>query len=257
MTEKQEILSILANLGIPQELTEEILEYFTRIAEEIRTLDLEKSSIGKFVETVVQILQTLDSTSHSYDKTVRDVEKELLRFESNSIRNLNDESRIAIVRITRAMQCLRNKRGIIHKNLIDPNLYDLEFIYHCAQWIVTEFIRLGSKTSFDVAKSIVENIQKPICPIITKILGKTVILSDSISLNDELILVLYSEAGYDKPLKRNTIGKILDRRPQSSISVSLSRLYGAKIIEGSSEEGYVLTPIGYKKANEIIKSLKG
>jgi len=254
MTTKEDAKSIICRLGVPIELANDVIEYFMRIENELRTLNLEKSSSGKFVETIVQILQSLYSPSKKYDKSVKDVENELKTFESRAISGLNDESRLGIIRISRSIQCLRSKRSIVHKNLIDPNVFDLEFIFHASQWIVTELVRLGSDTSIDNAKSIVSNLQKSPCPIVEVVLDTPLVLSCSISAEDEIVILLYSEYSSGKTFNRTEIGRALIRRNPTTVTRTLNTLWNEKLIDGN-REGYALTRLGVERARKVIDEI--
>ena len=65
--------------------------------------------------------------------------------------------RIIIPRCLYAMYCIRNKRGMIHKNHIDPNKMDATILLNDTKWVLAEFFRMSSTLSFgNVNKCAVE-----------------------------------------------------------------------------------------------------
>lgn len=245
----------IQNLGVPTQLANDLVLYFQKIGDELRKLDLEKSSAGKFVETVVQILQALNSPSRSYQPTVRSVDEELTAFESRVIPSVNSESRLGIIRIARAIQCVRSKRSMVHKNLIDPNVFDLEFVHHSSRWIVTELVRLGSNSSVQDAAGIVKDIQMPVVPIVEVLLGRPLVLDNNVKSLDEVLIILYHAYSTNpaKPfMTRKEIGSALNRRSSPTVSRALGSLWATRLIDGSPEQGYQLTAIGIEAAREVI-----
>ncbi|HDG97160.1 MAG TPA: hypothetical protein ENG73_03150 [Desulfobacterales bacterium] len=256
MATNEDIVKILSHI-FPQEISKDLVNYFLQIRKEIQTCELEKSTVGKFVETVVQLLQSLDThRCGKYDKSVKDVDGQLRNvYESREISNLPNDSRIAIVRIARAIYCLRSKRGIIHKNEIDPNIFDLQFIYAATQWILTELIRIAADIPIKESKKLVEHVQKPVIPIIETILGRPLVLDDSLTTKEEILLVLYERYDKEETVSRSELGKAMDRKSASSVSKALRELWDERLIEGNSKDGYQLTLLGVKKAQSIIKTI--
>jgi hypothetical protein len=252
MSRSEDAVRIIERLGVPRVLAGDLVSYMTKIGDEIRTSNLEKSSTGKFVETVVQVLQAISSPSRKYDQTVKNVEEVLLKFESRTISGLNNESRLGIVRVARAIQCMRNKRSLVHKNQVDPNAYDLEFVYRGAQWIVTEFVRLGSNSTIDDAVGIVTEIQRPIVPIVENVVGRPLVLDTDMSTPDEILVILYHGYSKEGTMTRTEIGDALSRRGAPAVSKALKKLWTGRLIDGSTGEGYRLTATGIVEAREII-----
>lgn len=256
MTELRRAAELLTVLGIPTELADDLLRYFLQIADDLRFKNLEKASVGKFVETVIQILQSLDPSRPGYDSSVRNVDRELSStYESRSLPTVPDERRIPIVRISRAMYSFRSKRGMIHKNAIDPSGYDLEFAYNSAKWIVSELVGLADGISVEDASLLISQIQRPVLPLIENILGRPLVLSDNVTTAEEAVLVLYSAYHARETLTRTELGKALDRRSPSSVTKALASLYRKRLIEGRGESGYRLSSLGVKEALNVMTRL--
>lgn len=251
---RQKVTEELCRLGIPSDLARDLLHYFFNLAKECQTHDLEKSSVGKFVETVVQLLQALDPLRTSYDRSVKQVEKELLvTYESRSVLGINDEARLGLVRVARAIYALRSKRGIVHKNQIDPNMFDLKYIYQSAQWVVTELVRLGGSLSIAEAGQLVEQIQRPIIPIVEVIMGRPLVLHD-VRVEEELLLILLELYTRETAASRQEIGKALDRRSSGATTNALAALRAKRLVEGSTKQGFRLTQLGLHEARKIAET---
>jgi len=93
---------------IPSKLATDLVNSFIQLKHDVATETLEKSSPGKFVETVVQVLQYMDE--NKYDESPK-VDNYLKNLESQPI-NLPNNLRITLARVARASYTLRNKRSI-------------------------------------------------------------------------------------------------------------------------------------------------
>lgn len=113
---------------LPSELAEDLADEFIQIRRDVAGRVLGRGSPGKFVETMVQALQFLESGQ--YDSQPK-VDAYLRGLESQQT-TLDDGLRICASRIGRSMYALRSKRGIVHKGTIDPSYYDLRFLYAAA-----------------------------------------------------------------------------------------------------------------------------
>jgi len=243
---------ILLELKIPEPIVDDLIKYFNDISMDLYTENYEKPSVGKFIETLVQMFQALDPKRSGYDNSVNNVDKEMSQiYEQNEVVGIPKDSRLMIVRMSRILYTLRNKRNIAHKNGIEPNKIDLGFIYTGAQWIMAELVRVSVKTNMNDAFKVIESIEKPIFPYIESISGKNIVLLESITTDEELILVLYNKSNV-KFVSRSDIGKSLDRRPPSSVTQSIKKLWKDKNIEGDSKSGYCLTGKGVLKALAIL-----
>src|SRR5687767_14447612 len=123
------------------------------IRQDVATRTLARASPGKFVELLVQALQFLDTST--YEK--RTAVDEFLRNAETRAINLDEGLRVCTTRIGRAMYTLRNKRGIAHKNDLDPTLYDLQFLLHSSQWVLGELIRVVAGADPQAANRLVAN----------------------------------------------------------------------------------------------------
>jgi len=250
------VIDTLLLLSIPQEICEDLVKYFAQIRNELQSQEVEKPSVGKFVETIVQMFQSLDPhRKANYDKSVKDVDMQLRNYESKPIPQIPNDSRIAILRVARAIYCLRSKRSIVHKNDVEPNIFDLRFIYNATQWIMTELIRIAAKVNVGEAKRIIENIQKPVIPHVEEIMGRQLVLRSDLKAEDEILLILYAEYFKGMPVSRKFIGECADRFSPASVTKALKKLHKQRFIEGDRRKGYLLTQKGIKRSKELLQQL--
>jgi hypothetical protein len=207
----------------------------------------ERVSGGKFIETVVQCLQFLEKGSFVVQPSVDAYLKNL----ECTAPTLPDDLRITLCRIARACYTVRNKRNVAHKGEVDPNVYDLRFIFAGCQWILSELLRQGSKIDKAAAGRLIEFVQIPASEIVESI-GTTRVVHGDLNVEDEIIVLLNSY--YPEFVKRADIGQSLCRRSTSAVSNALTRLYAAKLVH-KEKAGFKLTATGVKKALEIIQKL--
>jgi len=241
--------AIIAELSksLDPKLAKDIVSEFMELKRDYQSMTLSRASLGKFTETVVQILEFIENGSFS---TPPSVDSYLKGLESRSS-TLNDDLRICTSRIARSVYTLRNKRNILHKGKIDVNMYDLKYAFSAAQWILTELVKEFITADINKAGEIVDFIQIPVSQIVESIGGRKIIHIQC-SVEQEILILLNSE--YPKYATSGDIQKSLDRRAKSSISNSLKKMWKAKLIHQDSS-GYILTQNGLKKFSETIKQL--
>src|SRR5690606_31852928 len=135
-------------------------------------------SPGKFVETLVQTLQFLHRGSFEEHPNV----DEVLRNADNL--KLDDGLRICAALLARAMYSLRSKRNIVHKGQVDPNLYDLRFLFAGAKWVMAELVRQCSALSMGEAGRLVYLVQAPVSALGEVLAQRSLVLADP-SASDE------------------------------------------------------------------------
>ena len=241
----EELISELSKYIEPS-LASDVVYHFLDIRKDCKTGTLGGSAAGKFVESVVQILQFLENKI--YDRTPN-VDSFLKSLESRPT-CLNDDLKLCCARIARSMYTLRNKRNIAHKNSVDPNVYDLKYLYECSQWILSEIVRQVMTSNMTLAGKIVELIHIPISSCIEQ-LGDRKLVHRKLSVNQELLVLLYSY--YPDLIPREKIGLDLDRRSKSAVSNSLKGLWKQKLIHRESAT-YKLTQEGFREATRILQT---
>lgn len=234
---------------LPKELATDLVNQFMSIRMDVATGTLERSAPGKFVETVVQILQYLASGSYNKSFKGGEIEDFLKNTEARQI-NLPQDLKIVLTRVARGMYSLRSKRGIVHKSSINPNIYDLRYLYSAAQWALSEITRHVLSTDVDTAGKIVEFIQVPASPIVEDFGDKRLVLRVGTAEEELLTLLLHY---YPTPVLTSQLQRDMDRRAPSTVSNAITALYRRRLIEGNRQAGYKLTALGYQRANELIR----
>lgn len=237
------IASVLAK-SLPGNLCNDLLNDYLQIRQDVATRTIGRGAPGKFVETVVQCLEYLETGK--YDKKPN-VEKFLVSLESRPTK-IRDDLKICVSRTARAMYALRSKRNIVHKGEVDPNSYDLRFLLSGAQWILAELVRVSGGVSMEDAGKAIDLINSPIGTLIEDVAGRRIVLAD-VSTPNEILLLLQSR--YPDPQPLAAIVHSLNRRSEKSVGNSVRDIYAKKLIEGDTKNGYVLTRPGLESAISI------
>jgi hypothetical protein len=231
---------------IPPDLAADLVTSYLQIRHDVATQTLERSAPGKFVETVVQILQYLETGK--YDKGPK-VDEYLKNLESRAT-SLPDDLKIAVSRVARASYTLRNKRSIAHKGEVNPNVYDLRYLYSASQWILSEIVRQILSTDMSTAGRLIDFIQVPASFVVEDFGDKKLVLIVG-TTEEELLTLLFHY--FPLYVQVSQIHKDMDRRAKSTVSNSIASTYRKRLIEGNKHKGYKLTTLGYRKAFELIK----
>ena len=232
---------------IDSKLAKDLVNDFIALRDDCKTGMMGRASVGKFVESVVQLLQFSENGSYdnkpSVDSYLRNLESRPTSFD--------DDLRIVCARVARAAYTLRNKRKIAHKGTVDPNIYDLRYVFSSVQWMLSEIVRQILKSDMSTAGEMIEFIQIPVSTIVEEIDDRKLVFG-SFTVGQEILILLQSY--YPKFIPRETIRNSLDRRSNSSISNSLGKLWKEKFIHRRGTE-YKLTQEGFKKAVQILQQI--
>ena len=230
-----------------QGLAKELAADFVKIRRDYATKTLERASPGKFVETLVQCLQYVDTGTY-------DAKPNVDSYLNTKVERtgLPDGLRICAARIGRSMYTLRNKRNIAHKNDVDPNTFDLAYIHQSAAWVMAELIRNATGIKMQEAGALIELVQSPVGTLVEDINGMRLIHAD-VSVRVELLILLHSH--YPDTVPMTDILASLSRRSVGTVKNRLRDLYGEKLIHGDAKAGYRLTQAGHAAAVDEIKKL--
>lgn len=249
MTSRELIVELKKHL--PAGLAEDLVNEFMSIRTDVATETFERTAPGKFVETVIQILQHFASGTYSKSFKSGEVEDFLKNTEARQI-NLSQDLKIVVTRVARGMYSLRSKRGIIHKGGVEPNVFDLRYLYSAAQWILCEITRHALSTDIETARSLVEFIQVPASSLVEDFGDKRLVLR-SCTAADELLILLWHY--YPVPILPSQLNKDMNRRAQPTVSNAITAAYRSRLIEGNRKLGYKLTTLGYGRALELVKEV--
>ena len=178
--DRDELVAAL-ELRIPQGLAADLVDSFLIIRRDVASATLGRTAPGKFVETVVQILQHLATGNHDARPNV----DAFLRDADNKAHGVDDGLRVCAARVARSMYSLRNKRSIAHKGEVDPNTYDLSFLLAGAQWILAELLRQMNGISMEEAGRLVEQVQAPVGGMVEDF-GKRRLVHGDLTIREEV-----------------------------------------------------------------------
>lgn len=240
---------LVKHLGahIPSPLAADLVENFVQIRSDAVTRTLERAAPGKFVETVVQVLQFIETKQ--YERTPK-VDEYLRNLESRAT-SLPDDLRITLARIARASYTIRNKRNIAHKGAMDPNIYDLSYLYSASQWMLSEIVRNILAIDVQMANQLVALIQVPATQVVEDFGEKRVVLKPANAGEELLTLLLHY---YPEAVPLLQIQKDMNRRAHSTVSKAIATAYRQRLVEGDRRDGYRLTSLGHKRAMEIASA---
>ena len=231
---------------MPTVLADDMVENFLQLRQDVATGTLGRANAGKFVETVVQILQYIECGRY---EPKPDVDGFLRGLESRSS-SLDDGLRICASRVARAMYSLRSKRNVVHKGEIDPNHYDLAFLHHGAQWIMAEVVRTATGVSMEEAGRLVAMVQAPVGGIVEDFGEKQLVL-EALSAREEALVLL--RRVHPDVLPLDHIQRCMDRVAPKTVRNTLRALWADRLVEGATKEGYRLTAKGSAEAGNVLK----
>lgn len=243
---RDELIQALAG-AIPAKLASELVDDFLTIRRDVAAGIPGRAAPGKFVESVVQALQFIATGAYddhpAVDRALQTIE---------GLTGLDDGLRICGARIARSMYTLRNKRGIAHKGDVDPNEYDLHFLYSAAQWVMAEMIRSVSGCTLGEANTLVRQIRAPAGGLVEDFGDRKLVLAE-LPIREEILVLLHSE--YPRAVGQRQITESLDRSSTRSVLTALKSAWKQRLIEGTPEAGYTLTRKGLREAAGILVGL--
>jgi hypothetical protein len=231
--------------SVPQQLATDLVDDFLQLRQDVATATLGRSSGGKIVETVVQILQHLETGK--YDQKP-DIDKHLREVETHT--SLDEGLRICAARLARSMYSIRSKRNILHKGSVDPNAYDQRLVLHGAEWLIAELLRLTQGLTMQEAGELIEMVHAPVGALVEHFRSRRLVLP-KLNIEGELLVLLHSH--YPAYVPVADIMSSLNRRNKGSVTNTLRDLWSRKLVEGSKKEGYRLTQLGFSSALGIIR----
>ncbi len=152
--------------------------------------------------------------------------------------------RVLIPRMLTVLYDVRNNRSVGHVGGdVDPNHMDAGVVAAMAKWIVAEIVRVLHDLSVVEATDIVEALVERQLPIVWLVDGNRRVLDTSASTRDQILILLYSHAGYvqvDELIAWTEYGNI--SRFRSGI---LTKLHRERLVELQTTRDIVyLSPLG-------------
>lgn len=242
--DRDRLVAALAK-GLPAPLAGDLVDSYLAIRHDAATKTYGRTAPGKFVETLVQVLQHMATGSYSVSPNVDDFLKN--RVEQHTA--LGDGLRICAARLARAMYSLRSKRSIAHKGDIDPNSHDLALLHAGARWILAELLRNAHSIPMEEAGGLIDLVHAPVGQLVEEIGGRRIVHGCA-SIRDEILVLLHSH--YPDQIDLPSILSSLDLRKPGSVRAQLSKLYAARLVDGNAKDGYRLTARGFNTAVGLV-----
>lgn len=244
---RDELVAVLAGL-VPKDLAADLVDQFLEIRHEVLSRSLGRTSAGKFVETLAQALQHIESGRHD---TKPEVDKYFAGLDSRSS-TLPEALRIPAARIARAMYTMRNKRNIAHKGEVDPNIFDLRFLHQGAQWLLSELLRQAQGLTMEQAGRLIDIVQRPAGGLVEDFDGKRLVIA-KLPAWEEILVLLHSN--HPKPMAKAEIQASMDRVAPDTIRKALTEVWQARMVERNPSGEYRLTGLGHEAVRAVLLRL--
>jgi len=245
-----QIKDILKN-EIPEELINPLFEHFQKANNEFlkEHWDYVGNEIGKFIEIAFRIIQNKDLEQYTpMNKKLPTITEGFLKtFEQAN--NVGEEYRIIIPRVLYSMYCIRNKRGMIHINNINPNRMDASYLINSSKWILAEIIRLTSNIDFEIAIKIIDDILHKTIPYIWKNNDIVRVLNTKLNIKEKILILLYSE---DK-MSVERLFNCIEYKNKTIFKKYVVELHKTRFLELDSNEECLILPNGIEYIEQILK----
>jgi hypothetical protein len=191
----------------------------------------------------------LDSKYTPLSDKLKNFNEKILAEYENHDSKYPEEYRIIIPRCLYAMYCLRNKRGMIHKNHIDPNRMDATVLLNNTKWVLAELFRLVSKLSFEDTESVINTI---ICKETAMVWNNGIclrILDTKMSAKNKVLCLLYIKDGQTDTELRNAI----EYKNITDFKKLLKSLHKDRLIEYLNSK-CLISPLGIEIAEKLLSN---
>jgi hypothetical protein len=246
---RSDILLVL-EATYPHELADSLLTNYENALREYKKSNWQYfgNEIGQFIEVARRIIEYhLDSKyTPLADKLKNFNEKILIEWENHDSK-YPEVYRIIIPRCLYAMYCLRNKRGMIHKNQIDPNKMDATVLLGNTKWVLAELFRMASMLSFEDTEAVINTIMNKETSIVWNTGNCLRILDTKMSAKNKVLCLLYIHDGQADTELQNSI----EYKNTTDFRKLLKSLHKDKFIEYSSSK-CLISPLGIDIAEKLL-----
>lgn len=237
-----------------EKLIEELEKIYTKILSQYKYKNWQYfgSEVGQFNEIVYRLVEKeLMGKYTPLDKKIPIFNDSVLQTWENSNKICSDETfRVIIPRVLFSMFCLRNKRGMVHKNEISPNEMDANILLANVKWIISELIRKSQNVDFAEAQDIIANINTKDMDLIWNFDGKIKVLGNMPTKKKVLILLYIKDKMSDDDLRQQ-----LEYTNRTLFNKILLDLHKLQLID-YSQHFCILSPIGIKEVEKIMDKAK-
>lgn len=245
---KNDVAKILS-INYPVELVESTLSSYENALSEYQKGHWQYfgNEIGQFVEIVRRMIEyQLTSIYTPLENKLPNFNEKVLIAWENSDAKISEVYRIIIPRCLYSMYCIRNKRGMIHKNKIDPNKMDATVLLSNAKWVLAELFRQVSSLSFNDTAEIIDSIIVKNIDIAWKVDNTLRILDNKLSSKNKILCLLYIQ---DR-MSDVELQKAIEYKNSSDFKKILKSLHKDRLIEYST--ACILSPLGIIEAEKIL-----
>ncbi len=237
----------------PHELASPLIDNYWNASREYKKNNWQYfgNEVGQFIEISRRMIE------YQLDKKYTPLEKKLANFNEsvlvsweNHDASISEVYRIVIPRCLYSMYCLRNKRGMIHKNQITPNKMDANILLHNTKWVLAELFRMVSTKSFEETTSIIDSIMCKETSIIWDTGSCLRIMDTKMSSINKVLCLLYIKDSQ----KDNDLQNSVEYKNTTQFRRILKEMHSKKLIEYSSSI-CILSPLGEKQAEELLTAM--
>ncbi len=206
------------------------------------------NEIGQFIEVARRMIEfQLTSCFTPLENKLSNFNERVLIDWENKSSNYIEEYRIIIPRCLYSMYCMRNKRGMIHKNHIDPNKMDATVLLGNEKWVLAEFFRLVSSYTFDETEEIINSIICKETSMIWDTGNMLRVMNNKMGARDKVLCLLYIRDNQAV----ETLRKSIEYSNVSEFRKILKKLHKERAIEYEAEKCH-LSPLGMERAEELL-----
>lgn len=179
---------------LPKVLVDQILETYTELKRNFYLSHLRPNEVegGRFAEAMFRLLEY--HVINRYTPLGRQLNTDaIIRMLSQlSANNYLDSIRLHIPRTLRVIYDIRNRRDAAHlADGIDPNLQDATLVTTCADWVMSEIVRLYHNCSPDEAQKAIDDLVTRKAPVVQEFGNMLKTLRPDLTLSKRVLVLLY------------------------------------------------------------------
>lgn len=216
---------------------------------------------GRFCEAVARAIYQIDSGNISHSKLPGAVAEYMLDTDKSGkplsvphTHALDVKDRNHFCKVLQTVYKFRSDRGAVH---ISPqytaNHLDAAMIVANVKWLFAEFLRLSWKKDRNEIAVLIEAILEFEHPLIHVLDGEPLVLSESLSAPEEVLILLRREG--ERGLTREHLRHFV-KASQPAVDMAIHRLVEGRQIRMSKQEEFVITHLGAQRVlNDIMPKL--
>lgn len=246
---RSDILTVL-KAAYPHELADSLLINYENSIREYKKSNWQYfgNEIGQFIEVARRIIEyQLDSKYTPIADKLKNFNERILIEWENHDSKYPEVYRIIVPRCLYAMYCLRNKRGMIHKNQINPNKMDATILLGNTKWVLAELFRMSSMLSFEETEAVINTIISKETSIIWNTGTGLRILDTKMSAKNKVLCLLYICDGQADSELQNSI----EYKNTTNFRKLLRSLHKDKFIEYWNSK-CLISPLGIDIAEKLL-----